>query len=104
MLRILVFLDLKALLILAAVVVVSIAVYRKTSGGTERLLAIGAFVQTATLLVGFGWLVNGLAVIDTPESIGPMLAVSILTPFYGSLVSLGIRLFVRFTAVDFALR
>jgi flagellar motor component MotA len=54
--------------------------------------------------MGLGWLVNGLAAIDTPETIGPMLAVSILTPFYGSLVNMGIQMFVRFTAVDFAVR
>ena len=102
MFKILVFLDLKALLIVAAVVVLSLAVYRKSAGGAVRLLAIGAFVQTVTLLMGFGWLVNGLAVIDTPETIGPMLAVSILTPFYGSLLNMGIQMYVRFTAVDTA--
>ena len=54
------------------------------------------FVQALTLGFGLFYTVRMLAVIKIPSEIGPILAVCLLTPFYGVLANLVLKMYVLF--------
>jgi len=94
--RLQIFVDVTSIVFFIIILAIAIAVYYRIPSKKERLLGIGSFVQTLTLGFGLVYAVRMLAVVDSMSEIGAILAVCLLTPFYGILANLVLKMYVLF--------
>ena len=98
--NIFIFFDFKAILITLVIFSICSVLSSKSHSLQDRLLQAGSLTQSFAVAFGIVYFVRTLSVLDSIDTIGPPLAVSLLTILYGTILNITMRLYNRFIWIE----